>query len=308
MFQFAYPYFFLLLIPVLLWAGASLKKRPPAVTYSAASRLSLIAGKNAEIRARIPLALRTLALVFLVAAIARPQTVDSSREIKTPGVDIILCLDASESMTQPDFAIDGQRVNRLTAVKKVVNDFVKRRETDRIGLVVFGDYAFTQAPLTLDKGLLLNLIENLRIGMAGRKTAIGDALGVAGKRIKDIPAMSKVVILLSDGENTAGDMTPQSAAEALAALGIKIYTIGMGTQQAGSKELAQIAAIGQGKYYHASNTEQLDSIYKEIDKAEKTEAKVKEFFHYKEHFQWFLLAALAFALMEAAGLLGRAVP
>ncbi|SHJ52696.1 Ca-activated chloride channel family protein [Desulfatibacillum alkenivorans DSM 16219] len=308
MFEFAYPYFFLLLIPIFLWAGVSLKKRPPAVTYSEASRLGWIAGKNAEIRARIPLLVRTLALVLLVAAVARPQTVDASREIKTPGVDIILCLDASESMAQPDFAIDGQRVNRLTAVKKVVHDFVKRRDTDRIGLVVFGDYAFTQAPLTLDKGLLLNLIENLRIGMAGRKTAIGDALGVAGKRIKDIPAMSKVVILLSDGENTAGDMTPQSAAEALAALGIKIYTIGMGTQQAGSKELAQIAAIGQGKYYHASNTEQLDSIYKEIDKAEKTEAKVKEFFHYKEHYRWFLLAALALVLLEAVGLLGRAVP
>ena len=308
MFEFAYPYSFLLLIPIALWAGVSLKKSPPAVTYSAASRLGRIAGKNAEIRARIPLLLRTLALVFLVMAIARPQTVDVSREIKTPGVDIILCLDTSESMLTPDFAIEGQRVNRLTAVQKVVHDFVKRRETDRIGLIVFGDYAFTQAPLTLDKGLLLNLIDNLRIGMAGRRTAIGDALGVAGKRIKDIPAMSKVVILLSDGENTAGDMAPQSAAEALAAIGIKIYTIGMGTEQAGTRELAQIAQIGQGKYYHASNTEQLESIYKEIDKTEKTEAKVKEFFHYKEHYRWFLLLALAAALLEVTGLLGRAIP
>lgn len=331
MFEFAYPQFFLLLVPVALWVFFTLRKLPVAMTFSAASILGRLAGKGTQARARIPLFLRTAALVFLVLAICRPQTVNVARDVKTPGVDIILCLDTSGSMQAMDFKLDNKPVDRLTAVKKVVRDFIKKREHDRIGLVVFGTHAFTQAPLTQDKGLLLTLMDKLEIGMAGRATAIGDALAIAGKRIKDIPAKSKIVILLSDGSNTAGEMAAPDAAAALAALGIKIYTIGVGTDgpvpvkvqnsfgakieyvnspdfKMDEKLLAEVAEIGQGVFYHAASTKKLAAIYDEIDKAEKTDVKSKEFFHFDEHYQWFLGFALLAVLFEVAGLFRRAVP
>lgn len=219
-------------------------------------------------------------------------------------------------------------MTRLTAVKKVVRDFIKKREFDRIGIVVFGTHAFTQAPLTLDKGLLLSLVDKMETGMAGPRTAIGDALAIAGKRIKDIPAMSKVVVLLSDGKNTSGELATADAASALAALGIKIHAIAVGsngpapvgvpgffgartimqTFETDEAALQEIADIGQGRFFHAQNTDQLTAIYNEIDKMEKTDAKVKEFFHFKEHFRWFLGAALVLLLIEISGLAGRAIP
>ncbi len=328
MLQFAYPYLLFLLLPVALWVYASLRRKPGAIVFSAASRLGKVAGKTSSIRARMPLILRALTLTLLVLAMARPQTVNVAKEIKTPGVDIMLCLDTSGSMQALDFTLDGKPVDRLTAVKKVVRDFVKKRDNDRVGLIVFGTHAFTQAPLTLDKGLLITLIDRMKIGMAGTETAIGDALALAGKRIKDIPAMSKIVIMLSDGANTSGELSTAEAASALAALGIKVYVIGVGTNEEvpvemqgffGSRivkkrfeidepALREMARIGQGKYFNASNTQELEAIYAEIDKAEKTEAKVKVFFHFKEHYRWFLGIALLIALFEMAGFWGRAIP
>jgi Ca-activated chloride channel family protein len=216
--------------------------------------------------------------------------------------------------------LDEKPASRLDAVKKVVAQFIRQRELDRIGLVIFGTQAFTQSPLTLDKGLLLELVKRMKIGMAGSKTAIGSALAVAGKRLKDLKAKSKIVILLTDGRQTAGSVTPAEAALALQALDIKIYTIGMGTQGGvpmpvqtpfGPKivyrqvdldedTLKKVAEIGQGQYFRATETERLHQIYDIIDAQEKTEVAVKEFFHFRELYTWFLVPATLLLVLEIA--------
>ena len=209
-------------------------------------------------------------------------------------------------------------MTRLTAVKKVVADFIKKREMDRIGLVVFGEQAFTQSPLTLDKGLLLDLVNRMEIGMAGGSTAIGSAIAIAGKRLKDLDAKSKILILLTDGKSNAGDITPEKASEAVAALGVKIYTIGVGgtgpapfkmntifgtrivnqNVEFDEEALIKIADIGGGKYFRAADSEKLAEIYDMIDKEEKTEVKVKEFFHFKELYYFFLISTILLFFLE----------
>ena len=230
----------------------------------------------------------------------------------------MLCLDTSGSMQALDFKLDGKQVDRLTAVKKVVMDFIKKREMDRIGLVVFGDEAFTQSPLTLDKGLLLGLVEKMEIGMAGDQTAIGSAIAVGGKRLKDLKAKSKILILLTDGRHNKGKITPEEAAEAVQALGVKIYTIGVGgkgpapfkvktffgtrmvRQRVDLDEdtLKKVARMGRGQYFRASDSESLSDIYDIIDREEKTEVKVKEFFHFRELYAYFLVPALLLLGLE----------
>ena len=311
MLRFAYPAILGLLVAVAGLAWVRLWRRPSGLTYSLAGELRLLAGGE-RFWHRLPLLLQTAMLALLILAAARPQQVNVSREILSAGVDIVLCLDTSGSMQALDFRLDGEPVTRLAAVQRVVADFIRKREADRIGLVVFGAEAFTQAPLTLDKGLLLGLVENMEIGMAGDRTAIGTAIAVGGKRLKDLEAESKILILLTDGRHNAGDLTPEGAAEAVQALGIKVYTIGVGgtgpapfkvrglfgeqviRQQVDLDEatLKKVAEIGGGKYYRAANSEQLAEIYEEIDRQEKTEVKVKEFFHFRELYIFFLLPAL----------------
>jgi len=271
-----------------------------------------LAGGGQRFLNKIPLSLRAGCLVFLVITAARPQLFNVSREVRSSGVDIILCVDTSGSMQAMDFKLNGEPVSRLTAVKKVVNEFIKKRETDRIGLVVFGEEAFTQSPLTMDKGLLLNLVEKMEIGMAGDRTALGSAIAIGGKRLKDLQAESKILILLTDGRHNAGDITPEQAADAVGALGIKIYTIGVGGkgpapfrvktifgtgivhQQVDLDEetLRKVAEIASGKYFRAADSRELSEIYDTIDQAEKTEVKVKEFFHFRELYYYFLIPAL----------------
>jgi Ca-activated chloride channel family protein len=312
MFRFAYPTLLGLLVLVAGWFLYSLRKKPEGITHSLTSIMAQLAGKGSGLPAKIPKMLRVGCLAFLVLGAARPQLYNVSREIASPGVDIMLCLDTSGSMQAMDFQLDGKPVSRLTAVKKVVNTFIMRREMDRIGLVVFGEEAFTQVPLTLDKGLLLDLVNRMEIGMAGDRTAIGSALAIGGKRLKDLKAKSKILILLTDGRHNAGELTPNEAADAVQALGIKIYTIGVGGkgpapipvrtpfgtrivhQQVDLDEntLKNVAEIGGGKYFRASDTEKLKEIYETIDRQEKTEVKVKEFFHFRELYPYFLVPAL----------------
>lgn len=262
--------------------------------------------------ARLPVILRGCALVLLILAAARPQLYNVSRDIRSPGVDIMLCLDTSGSMQALDFKLGGDPVSRLTAVKKVVSDFIKKRESDRIGMVVFGEEAFTQSPLTIDKGLLLGLVEKMEIGMAGDRTAIGSAIAIGGKRLKDLKAKSKTLILLTDGRHNAGEITPLAAAEAVRALGVKIYTIGVGGKgpapfrvktflgtrlvhqrvDLDEETLKKVAETGGGKYFRAADSRELSEIYDVIDRMEKTEVKVKEFFHFKELYYYFLVPAL----------------
>ncbi|MCD4716887.1 MAG: VWA domain-containing protein, partial [Desulfobacterales bacterium] len=251
-------------------------------------------------------------------AAARPQFYNVSREIRSSGVDIMLCLDTSGSMRALDFKIDDEPVTRLTAVKKVVSDFIRKRKTDRIGMVVFGEEAFTQTPLTMDKGLLLGLVEKMEIGMAGDRTAIGSAIAIGGKRLKDLKANSRILILLTDGRNNAGDITPDAAAEAVRALGVKVYSIGVGGKgpapfrvktffgtrlvhqrvDLDETTLKKVASLGHGKYFRAADSERLSEIYDIIDREEKTEIKVKEFFHFKELYPIFLIPALIFLGLE----------
>lgn len=318
MFRFAYPALLSLLAAVVLWAFFVLRRKPPSLTHSMASRFVRLAGRAHLAFARLPIALKTGCLIMLVLAAARPQLYNVSREIRSPGVDIMLTLDTSGSMQALDFQLDGRSVSRLTAVKKVVGDFIKKREMDRIGLVVFGEEAFTQSPLTLDKGLLLGLVDRMEIGMAGDSTAIGSAIAISGKRLKELKAKSRILILLTDGRNNAGDITPERAAEAVGALGIKIYTIGVGGTgpapfrvetlfgtriihqrvDLDEETLKKISRIGNGKYFRAADSRRLSEIYDIIDREEKTEVKIKEFFHFRELYPYFLIPALVFLALE----------
>jgi len=311
-FRFAYPIVLFLLIAVAAGIGFAFWRRPAAITYSMTSRMVHMAGTRSRILVRLRMILRGCILALLVLTAARPQLYNVSRDVRSPGVDIMLCLDTSGSMEALDFKLGDEPVTRLTAVKKVVSDFIKKRETDRIGLVVFGDEAFTQSPLTIDKGLLLGLVEKMEIGMAGDRTAIGSAVAIGGKRLKDLKAKSKILIVLTDGRSNAGEIPPLAAAEAVRAMGVKIYTIGVGGkgpapfrvktpfgtrlvhQQVDLDEetLKKVAETGEGRYFRAADSRELSKIYDMIDRAEKTDVKVKEFFHFKELYAWLLVPAL----------------
>lgn len=318
MFRFAYPVLLFLLLAVAGWVVVSVWRKPPSITHSMTSRLAQLAGSGNQLLARVPMALRTGCLILMILAASRPQFYNVSRDIRSPGVDIMICLDTSGSMRALDFQLDKEPVSRLTAVKKVVSDFIKKREMDRIGLVVFGQEAFTQSPLTMDKGLLLGLVEDMKIGMAGDRTAIGSAIAIGGKRLKDLKAKSKILVLLTDGRNNAGDVTPEAAAEAVHALGVKIYAIGVGGKgpapfkvksffgtrivyqrvDLDEKTLMNVAKTGAGEYFRAADSKRLSEIYDIIDKQEKTEIKVKEFFHFRELYYYFLFPALLLLGLE----------
>jgi Ca-activated chloride channel family protein len=317
-FRFAYPALLFLLVAVAGWLAVTRWRKPAAITYSMTATLAQLAGSGGKLLGAIPPALRAGALILVLLAAARPQLYNVSREVRTPGVDIMLSLDTSGSMRALDFQLNGEPVTRLTAVKKVVGEFIKKREKDRIGLVVFGEEAFTQSPLTLDKGLLLGLVERMEIGMAGDRTAVGSAIGVAGKRLRDIEAKARILILLTDGRHNAGELTPVQAAEAVRALGVKVYTIGVGGKgpapfkvdtvfgtriieqmvDLDEETLTEVARIGGGKYFRAADSRQLAEIYDLIDREEKTEVKVKEFFHFRELYRYFLIPALILLGLE----------
>lgn len=262
--------------------------------------------------------IRCLAVCFFVLALARLQSGIKSTEISTEGVDIMLCLDTSGSMKALDFKDEGKRTDRLQVVKKVVSEFIRGRKNDRIGMVVFGEEAFTQCPLTLDYGVLLSLLDSVEIGMAGDSTAIGSATAICVKRLKDLKSKSKVIILLTDGRNNAGAISPLTAAEIAATYNIKTYTIGVGTEgeapflvdsffgkqyvyqrvDLDEDTLQKIAQKTGGRYFRATNTEALEKIYKQIDEMEKTEIKIKEYMEYEELFMYFLIPGLCFLLLE----------
>jgi len=318
MFRFAYPVLLSLIGVVAIWLLFTLWKKPAAVIYSMASKMADLGGYGRGFWGKVPLFLRAACLALLIIAAARPQFFNVSREVHSFGVDIMLCLDTSGSMQALDFQLGDKAVSRLTAVKKVVSDFIKKREMDRIGIIVFGEEAFTQSPLTLDKGLLLGLVEKMEIGMAGDRTAIGSAIAIGGKRLKDLKAKSKTLILLTDGRHNAGDITPAEAADAVRALGIKIYTIGVGGKgpapfrvktvfgtrivnqrvDLDEETLRQVAEIGGGKYFRATDSEKLSEIYEIINQEEKTEVKIKEFFHFRELYYYFIIPALILLALE----------
>lgn len=261
---------------------------------------------------------RSLALLFFILALARPQFGTHSTEVLSEGVDILLTIDTSGSMKALDFKKDNEPVDRLEAIKKVVDDFIQKRPYDRIGMVVFGSEAYTQCPLTLDKDILRSFLGWIHIGIAGDGTAIGNALATSVKRLQNQMTKSRVVILLTDGRNNAGEIAPQMAAQIAKEMGIKVYTIGVGTNgqvpypqdtpfgqrivyaqlDLDEDTLREVAEITGGKYFRATDTDELEQIYSTIDSLEKTEIKTKEYHDYEERFLPLLVLGILFLLLE----------
>lgn len=261
----------------------------------------------------LPFVLRLLAIVFIVLAIARPQTMFEEQNAEGEGVDIVLCIDVSGSMTAQDLT-----PNRLEAAKNVAIDFVNKRLTDRIAVVIFSGESFTQCPLTTDHNVLMSAIQNIRNGLLEDGTAIGSGLGTSVDRLRTSKSKSKVVILLTDGENNGGLIDPQTAKEIAKAFKIKVYTIGVGTDgyapqpvntplgvvmQQGKvsideKLLKQIAGETGGKYFRAKDNAGLNGIYDEINSLEKSKVEISSRTRYTEKFFPFVMAALALLVLE----------
>jgi len=308
MWRFSNPGFLSLLmaIPAIIWMEYRVKGKP-ALLYSSIRPLKGTFYNVFSPRG-ILLLFRSLALIFLILALARPQTGQSSTEIPTQGIDIMLALDTSGSMEAMDFESDNKSVNRLHVVKQVVARFIKGRTNDLIGMVVFAENAYTLCPLTLDYDVLTSFLDRVQIGMAGDGTAVGSALATAVKRLRDSEAKSKVVILLTDGRNNTGAIGPEAAAKLAKSYNIKVYCIGAGTKGSvpfvvnsffGEQTIYQkvdldedslklIARITGGEYFRATDTESMEAIYKKIDAMEKTPVKVREYRAYTEYFSFFL--------------------
>lgn len=261
-----------------------------------------------------PAFLRSSAIALMFLALARPQSEPLGKNRRIDGLDIQLVIDTSGSMRAEDFVLAGKRPTRLDVVKTVIDSFISARGNDRIGLVVFGTEAFTQAPLTLDHDLLREFLKYVDISMAGDATAIGDGLATAVKRLQDLPSKGKVVILLTDGENNAGRIDPITAAEAAKALGVRVYTIGVGgkgkvpirvngrrtTVEVSIDEalLEKIAALTDGRYFRARDTESLINVYRSIDRLEKSAGRAPIREVRRELYGSFLWGALGLILLE----------
>ncbi len=257
------------------------------------------------------LILASIAWLFLIIAAARPQYLGDPVELPVSGRDLMLAVDLSGSMEVEDFEINGEAVDRLTATKYVASQFIKRRKGDRIGLILFGRRAYLQTPLTFDRKTVVTLLNEAAIGLAGKETAIGDAIGLAIKRLKDEKQQSRVLILLTDGANTAGEVSPLKAAELAAQQGLKIYTIGIGADEMirysifgarrinpsadlDEKTLKAIARKTGGRYFRARDTQELEKIYHLLDQLEPVEKDAQSFRPVQTLYYWPL--AIAFIL------------
>jgi Ca-activated chloride channel family protein len=263
--------------------------------------------------------LRLAAISLFLIALARPSSPIENAKVEADGIDIVLAIDCSGSMLAEDFKLNNRRRNRLFVVKKVAEDFIEMRKNDRIGIVAFAARAYTVCPLTLDYSWLIKNLERIRIGDIEDGTAVGSAIMSSLNRLRDSGAKSKIIVLLTDGINNAGKVSPSVAAEAAKALDVKIYTIGAGTKglapypvktawgdtvyqnvkiDIDEDTLKQIAEETSGKYYRATDTRSLKQIYKEIDSLEKTTIEEIGFTRYNEHFYIFLIPALMLLLFE----------
>ena len=311
---FGQPWFFgfLVLIPVLIfWYASKNNQQQGAILISDSSAKGLSSWKTSF--RHLPFVLRLLSIVFIIMALARPQTKFEEQNVEGEGVDIVLCIDVSGSMTAQDLT-----PNRLEAAKNVAIDFVNKRLTDRIGIVIFSGESFTQCPLTTDHPVLVSAIENIRNGLLEDGTAIGSGLGTSVDRLRTSKSKSKVVILLTDGENNGGLIDPETAKEIAKAFQIKVYTIGVGTDgyapqpvntpmgvvmQNGKvsideKLLKEIASQTGGKYFRAKDNDGLIGIYDEINQLEKSKVEISNRTRYTEKFFPFIIAVLVFLFLE----------
>lgn len=308
----------LLLIPYILWYFLYRKKNEPTMRMSDTLPYKY-APKSMRVRLiHLPMFLRCICFVLIVCAMARPQTHNSWDNKTVEGIDIMLAMDVSTSMLAEDL-----KPNRIEAAKDVAHEFISGRPNDNIGLTIFAGEAFTQCPMTTDHGSLLRLLQDTRTDIAAHGliqdgTAVGMGLANAVSRLKNSKAKSKVVILLTDGSNNMGDISPMTAAEIAKSLGIRVYTIGVGTNKVApypmpvaggvqyvnlpveidTQTLKEIAQTTDGNFYRATSTSELKQIYRDIDKLEKTKMSVKHYAKRYEAFQPFALAALVVLLLE----------
>jgi Ca-activated chloride channel family protein len=320
---FAHPYLLLLLLllPLLAWLKGK-RGSTPAFLYSSLKLVEGLTSVRRSSAGNFLAALRWVVLALFIVALAQPRLMKNHTTVKASGVDIVVAFDMSGSMMSEDFVVNGKRVNRFNMARMVLKNFIDKRPNDRIGLVVFATQAFIATPLTLDHDFLQENLDRLEIGSINQnQTAIGDALSTAVNRVRDLKAKSKIVILMTDGQNNSGKIDPLTAAQAAQALGVKVYTIGIGIRgtapmpvgrnpftgetvyqnepaDVDEDTLQKIAQLDGGKYYRADDAEHFKQIYAEIDKQEKTEAVVNKFTEYKELFPWFVSRGLALLLVE----------
>lgn len=308
-----YLFLLLFLIPYIIWYITKGKKSGASLQVSD-TRIYAKTPKSFKLYLlHAPFLLRIFTFIFIVLILARPQSTNSWKDSETEGIDIMMCLDTSTSMLAEDI-----KPNRIQAAEDVAAEFINGRPNDNIGLTLFAAESFTQCPLTIDHGVLLNLFQSIKAGMLPDGTAIGMGLANAVSHLKNSKAKSKVIILLTDGSNNMGDISPLTAAEIARTYGIRIYTIGIGSNgtaaypvQVGGtiqyismpveideKTLTQIAGITDGIYYRATSRSKLEKIYQEIDKLEKTKLNVKSFNKRTEEYQPFALLALLCVLLE----------
>ena len=312
--SFQHPWLLLLvlLVPALTWVRHA-RRRLPALTFSDTAILRQIpVAWTVRLQPLLPF-LYAAGLTLLVLALARPREGLDESDVTTEAVDIVLLVDVSTSMRAIDFSTNTRQLDRLEAAKEVIRTFVEKRPQDRLGMVVFAALPYTLAPLTIDHGWLLLRLGDAQTGMLEDGTAIGTGLASAVNRLRDSKAKSKVVILLTDGINNAGDLSPANAAAAAKALGIRVYTVGAGatgivlmpvqdpfggTQYVRQRSdidettLRHIADTTGGKYFRATDLDSLKRVYDEIDSLEKTEIEVHQYTRYKERFMPFVLTGL----------------
>ena len=318
---FGNPLLLILLVLVPLLAAAQMRKRTATLKFSALGALKRVLPRGGKRMRHLPVILRCSAVSLLVIGLARPMKGISRARVFSEGIDIMLAIDVSSSMDARDMT-DDPRVNRLDVVKDVVRKFIRERKNDRIGLVAFARYAYTQAPLTLDHNILVDLVDRLKIVPRGGSedgTAIGSAIITCVARLKDSKAKSKVIILLTDGMNNYGKIGPEGAAEVAKSLGIKIYTIGAGTKglapypvkvfgqwtlrnvtiDIDEESLRKIADTTGGAYYRAQNAKALAEIYSRINKMEKVKIEEEKYTRYSDLFPFLVVPALVLLLIEA---------
>ncbi len=316
MFRFEDPWVLALLavVPLTYWLRSRGTQRTGALRFSALDTVRETGTGVAVWLPRVPAMLGAVGIIAVIVALARPQTGITSETVLTEGIDIIMVMDVSSSMLAEDL-----QPNRLQAAKAVASDFVEGRRNDRIGLVAFAGEAFTQAPLTLDYSVVQSLIRELEVGIIEDGTAVGMGLGTAVKRLQASDAESKVVILLTDGRSNRGEIGPVTAARMAQALGVRVYTVGVGTRgnapvpvsdpllgtrmvtmrvDIDEATLQEIAELTEGRYFRATDNESLAAIYQEIDELERTEIEVENFIQYAERFPVVLAFGLLLLLME----------
>ncbi|MCC8171383.1 MAG: VWA domain-containing protein [Parabacteroides sp.] len=308
-----YLYLLLLLIPVIGWYIWKLRHSQASIRVSAAQAFDKAPTTYKVYLRHFPFILRVLAIAILIIVLARPQSTDSWQNSSTEGIDIMMAVDISSSMLAQDL-----KPNRLEAAKDVAASFINGRPNDNIGLVLFARESFTQCPLTTDHTVLLNLFKDIRSGLLEDGTAIGLGLANAVSRIKDSEAKSKVIILLTDGSNNAGEIAPVTAAEIAKSFGIRVYTIGVGTNgeapypfqtpfgikyqnikvDIDEGTLKEIAATTGGQYFRATDNKSLKQIYAEIDQMEKTKISVHEYSKKQEEYKNWALLVFGLLLLE----------